>query len=493
MLPRYPHQDAAIARALAHHGSLALFHEPGLGKTRTCLDLYATLRTDTPTLKLLVICPLSLIEAAWGADTEKFTSFRWCALKRYDRTADIFVINYEAIIRTSGQRLLQESGLLAFPLMLVVDESSRLRDSKSLTTKTILALAERCQYRFVLSGTPAPNGLHELWAQLKVVNPDSVHRSFYAWRREYFHLGRNGRTMSEPPPSRGAMASLFQQGWSWQITQANRDRLLARAVPIAHWVRKEDALQLPERITQIRHVTLSPNEQRAYTLMKQQLVVEFEQEVVTAEIALTKLMKLRQLSSGFLYGETTHTLGTSRLNVLKETLDELGEQPVIIWANFHEEIEQISKLLGEKAVTLYAKTPDRNESLRRFGTDAQYLIAHPRSAGHGLTLTQASTCVWYSLDWSLEAYSQANDRIHRIGQTRSCLYVHLIAPGLIDEHIWDVLQKKATLQEAIDRILGNRSLGHRSELAATHRTGDQVLVPNGVGLSPLGEVEVRHP
>ena len=478
--PLYPHQRAAIEK---QRGSLAIFHSPGLGKTRTCLEIFSRLRLATPTLKLLVVCPLSLIDAAWGADIQKFTTLTWCALKRTNRAADIFIVNYETIIRASGQQRLQEAGLLNAPLMLVLDESSRLRDPRSLTTKTLLALAERCQHRFVLSGTPAPNGLQELWAQLKVVDPTSVHRSFYAFRREYFHLARGQRTMTEPPPSRGAMATLFQQGWSWQITDANRTRLLTRALPIADWVRKEDALQLPERITQIRHVTLGAEEQKAYTLMQHQLVVEFQSllnqpgEVITAELALTKLMKLRQLSSGFLYGETVHRIGTSRLRLLKETLDELGDQPVIIWANFHEEIEQIATLLGDQAVTLYAKTKDRNDSLRRFGPEARYLIAHPRSAGHGLTLTQSSTVVWYSLDWSLEAYSQANDRIHRIGQTRSCLYVHLIAPGLIDEDIWTVLQRKQTLQEAIDKILGSRP-------APTHRGLSPATMAVGVGLLP---------
>ena len=455
MLPLYSHQQAAINRALARGGSLALFHEPGLGKTRTSLEIFARLRERAP-LKLLVVCPLSLIDAAWGADIEKFTTLKWCALKHFDRATDIFIVNYETIIRASGLRLLHESGLLAHPLMLVIDESSRLRDPRSLTTKTILALAERCQYRLVLSGTPTPNGLHEIHAQIRVVEPDCLPRSFFTFRRSYFHLARGRKTLSEPPPGREAMRDLFRQGWEWRITDEKRDQLLARIAPICSWVRKIDALQLPERITTIRHVTLSNQEQTAYTRMKQELVVEFEQEAVTAEIALTKLMKLRQLSSGFLYGDTTHRLGTSRLNVLLETLEELGPQPVIIWANFHEEIEQISNALSEKAVALYAETKDRNESLRRFGQEAQYLIAHPRSAGHGLTLTQAATCVWYSLDWSLEAYSQANDRIHRIGQTRSCLYVHFIAPGLIDEQIWEVLQQKRTLQEAIDAALGGR-------------------------------------
>lgn len=476
MVPLYPHQSAAIEKALRLHGSLALFHDPGLGKTRTCLDLYT--RLPKP-LRLLVVCPLSLIDAAWGADTEKFTTWTWTSCREdFNPKADIWIINYESLIRVPMQRRLEAAGVFQIPLMLVVDESSRLRNPRSLTTKTLLAFARRCQHRLCLSGTPAPNGLQELWSQLKIVDPTSVHDSYYAFRRTYFHLGRGTRTMGEPPPSRQAMQQLFQQGWVWRLTPTNRDRLLARAAPICHWVRKADALNLPEKITTIRHVTLTPNELRAYERMKRELVVEFQSEVVTAEIALVKLMKLRQLSSGFIYGDTTHILGTSRLNVLLEALEELGNQPVIIWCQFHEEIEQIAMALGEKAVTMYAGTKDRADSLRRFGLEAQYLIAHPRSAGHGLTLTQASTCVWYSLDWSLEAYTQANDRIHRIGQTRSCLYVHLIAKGLIDEYIWGVLQRKQTLQEAIDAVLGVHT-------PLADREGDQAALAGSVGVPSM--------
>ena len=480
MLPLYPHQATALAKALARRGTLALFHSPGLGKTRTCLELYTHLRHAQPDLKLLVVCPLSLIDAAWGVDIHKFTPWTYSSLReKFAPTADIGIINYESMIRPATQRKLL--AWQSVPKMLVLDESSRLRNPSALTTKTLLALAPDYQYRIVCSGTPSPNGLYELWAQIKVIAPDLVHRSFWAWRREYFHLARNGRTMAEPPPNRHAMASLFQSGWQWSITQAQQDRLLTRLLPATHWVRKEDALpDLPPRITTIRHVTLSPDEHRAYETMRRQLVVEFQHEAVTAEIALTKLMKLRQLASGFLYGQTVHRIGSSRLNLLKETLDELGDQNVIIWANFHEEIEQIAALLGDQAVTLYAKTKDRADSLQRFGTTARYLIAHPRSAGHGLTLTQSSTVVWYSLDWSLESYSQANDRIHRIGQTQSCLYVHLIGKDLIDDEIWGVLQRKTTLQAAIHKILGHPL---RSEDSSAGSEGDYATVADRLDLS----------
>ena len=467
----YPHQTAAIHHALQRNGSLALFFEPGLGKTRTCLDIYH--RLPKP-LKLLVVCPRSVIEPVWMEEA-KLYPYRLTD-KTLDPAADIIVVNFESLIRPALQRRLVS--LWTKPLMLVVDESSRLKDHRSLTTKTILALAERCRYRLICSGTPCPNGLHELHAQMRIVDPNVFPKSFYAWRREWFYLGRGKQTLTAPPPSRQAMHQLFQSGWTWQMTPMKREQLLARISPLCSWVRKAEALELPERISTVRQVTLSAEELRAYRAMERQLVVEFQTETVTAEIALTKLLRLRQLSSGFLYGATTHRLGTSRLAVLLETLEELGEQPVIIWCNFHHEIEQIADALGPRAVTMYAKTADRATSLSAFGTTAQYLIAHPRSAGHGLTLTQASTCVWYSLDWSLEAYQQANDRIHRIGQTRSCLYVHLMAKGLIDDDIWGVLQKKTTLQAALTRYLGTRGT-----LALSDCAGDQETLAESVGVS----------
>ncbi len=480
--PLYPHQHAALDRAALTDGNLALFHDPGLGKTRTCLELYSRLRAQQIDLKLLVVCPLSLIDAAWGVEIAA-TAYTRTLLKSPEPNADIWLVNFEALIRPTAQRYL--AALFASPVMLVVDESSRLRDPRARTTKTVHAIAEHCRYRVVCSGTPAPNGLYELWGQVRVVDPNCVPSSYYAFRRTYFHLSRGERVLDTPPPSSAAMQQLFRAGWQWTISETNRRKLLQTIAPLTHWVKKEHALALPERITQIRHLALSQTEQAAYNSMKRQLVVEFAQETVTAELALTKLQKLRQLSSGFLYGDQgAHRIGNSRLRLLEETLDDLGNQPILIWAHFHEEIEQIKTLLGERAVTLYSQTADKAASLAAFGTTAQYLIAHPRSAAHGLTLVQSATMVWYSLDWSLEAYSQGNDRIHRIGQQRSCLYVHLIAKGLIDEQIWSVLQQKTDLQTALYSALGSRAAPGRG-------AGDQAPLADGVGVSSGGSVAER--
>ena len=484
-LPLYLHQHESIQRALRRNGSFALFAEPGLGKSRTALEIFSRLREQTPDLHMLVVCPLSLVEAVWKTEVEAYTPFRWCALKRYDRAADVFVVNYEILSRAAGKRLLEESGILTHPVLLCLDESSRLKDPRSLTTKTCLALAARCVVCFFLSGTTESYTLAELWPQIKVVEPTAVHKSFWAWRRTYFHLARGTKTLPDVPPDRRAMQQLFQSGWRWNITQANQDRLLTTIAPLCHWVKKEAALNLPEKIITQRDVYLSSVEWQAYETMRKALVVEFESETITAELALTKLLRLRQLSSGFLYGQTIrHHTGTSRLAVLQETLEELGPQPVIIWAQFHEEIEQIATALGERAVTLYSKTKDRDASLKQFGKEAQYLIAHPRSAGHGLTLTQASAAVWFSLDWSLEAYSPANDRIHRLGQTRSCLYTHLMAKGpqrqeTIDDQLWAVLQQKRTLQEAIDQALGVHAT-LRSGITSADRGELETPIPIGL-------------
>lgn len=228
--------------------------------------------------------------------------------------------------------------------------------------------------------------------------------------------------------------------------------------PFTHWVRKEDALDLPEKVDQIREVFLNAREQKAYDEMEEYLVTEIEGEEITAQVVLTKLMKLRQATSGFFYnkeGDSVEIGNSTKLKELEEILEELGNQPVIIWVQFRHEVEAIESLLTEKygadqVVTLYAETKDKDDSINRFkNNQVRYLIAHPKSAAHGLTFVNCKVMVFYSLDYSFETHTQARDRIHRIGQKNSCLYVYIMAQNTIDEALLKVLQRKQSLQEAV--------------------------------------------
>ena len=487
MTTLYKHQSEAITFAIKNGGNIALFHEPGLGKTLTALEIFKHYRQQDPGLRMLVVCPLSLINAAWGEDTKKFTSFKYLPYSEVKNVgrgrpgclldADIVGINYESMIVAS--RLKEIRGLLtAGSWMLVVDESSRMKNPKSMTTKALLQLAPWAKHRVVASGTPAPNVETEFWAQAKFVQPDCYSDSFYAFRNNYFYLGRNGRVleMRGRVMTRGMMAEIFQKGFKYQITDANRVALIERMAPFAHWVRKEEALDLPEKIDEVRLVRMNPNERKAYNEMKRHLVAEIktgrvvggkaETKQITAEVALSKLQKLRQITSGFCYTEEHDAVRpgrSSKMRELEDVLEEIvGKKQVIVWINFREEVYAISEMLKEKGFTfstLFSETEDKEASIKDFQEGrSQVLLANAQSAGHGLTFVNCSTCVYFSLSYSYEQYTQSRDRVHRIGQVNKCLYVHLVTPNTIDEMILAVLQRKKTLQDIIHELVNQEDL-----------------------------------
>ena len=170
-------------------------------------------------------------------------------------------------------------------------------------------------------------------------------------------------------------------------------------------------------------------------------------------------MKLREITSGFAFDDKgiAHPLKSSpKIEELTNVLEELGLKQVIIWCQFKWEIETISKRLaelGKTHCTLYSETKDKTDSISGFQSGTyQHLIAHPRSAAHGLTFVNSSDQVFFSLDYSWEAHEQARARIHRAGQTQKCTYIYLIAKNTLDEQIYDILTRKGTTQELLYAI-----------------------------------------
>ncbi len=487
MTKAYQHQLQGIDFAVKNNGNCALLWAPGTGKTFTSIAIYKELRAATPSLRLLVVCPLSLVRATWMADTERFTTYTAAPYRdiKPGEAPDVVIINYESLI---SKRVLP--GVVAMlrsgPWMCVLDESSRLKSNKSLTTKTLLQLAPLFRHRMILSGTPMPNSELELWAQLRFVRPDSVDKSFYQFRNAYFTLTRNGQTMPTQGGfmTRSMMSEIMRKGWKYTISQEAREKLMTTIKPYTFWMRKEDALDLPEQVDQVREVTLSGPERDAYETMKRHLVVELAGQEIAAPVMLAKIMKLRQLTSGFAYNCDGAALpvGESKLRELEDTIEQAGDQPVLIFAEFHHEIEQVRAMLAKRygddsVATLYVGTDDRDDSIVRFQSGrARYLVAHPKSAAHGLTFVNCSTTVFYALDYSWEMHEQARNRIHRIGQTKSCTYIYLIAKDTIDEQLLAVLSKKQSLQDAVHEIIngknGRKVVTNDRNAAQAPRTAD---------------------
>jgi len=446
----FTHQQSAVGRG--REGNLALFHDCGTGKTATALHIIRHW-LGIEGGKALVVCPLSIIGSAWLADGQTFTpELRIASLwskdpaKRIEQlngSADVHVVNFEGL-RTMYSVLAAQKYTV-----LVVDESSKMKNWRSQITRALLSFAgvtfkgspyrtdHIIPHRYVLSGTPAPNGEEEYWAQIQFVAPNQVFpQNYYAFRGRYFVA---------QPMRFGAKS--FKK---WIFRGDRKLEFMQNMKTVADVVRKEDAVDLPEQVHEVRQVTLADGEQEAYRSMKKTLACQVAETQILAPTVMAEIMKLRQITSGFAYGNDGAAIhiGRSKLDELQEVLEEVGRSQVLIWANFIEEISFLAQTL--KAPALYSQTVDRERAIEDFQKGRfQYLIANPQSAGHGLTFVNCSYCIYFSLNYSYELWKQSQDRIHRIGQRNNCTYFYLLAKGTIDEVIYGALQQKRDLSEAV--------------------------------------------
>lgn len=446
MTQLFQHQKNAVQFIIDRKGSGALWMEIGTGKTLTALSIYKQLRQNEPNLKMLVLCPISLINAAWGEDIKKFTEYKYCNLREGVIDAEIYIINYESYALERFQHTINNLGVD----MVVLDESSKIRNPKARITKTLLHNRDNFRYRICMSGTPAPNSPEEYWSQMRFCSP-ALPSSFYRFRNLYMKLERNGYELGYVHPTK--LGEMFRKGFRYILR--NEQQFIEEIKPYCFWAKKSECLDLPETMDMIREVTLSDSQMKVYRDIKKHMVAGLGDRLVIANVALTKLMKLRQLSSGFAidtFGEATETVDNSKLNVLLEVLEEIGDKQVIIWLQFKKEFEMISKHL-KNYVTLFSETTDKDSSIEQFKSGkAQYLLAHPKSGGHGLTFTNCDTMIFFSIDYSFEGIEQARGRIHRPGQTKKCTYIYLLAKDTIDVTIKEALDKKEDLQTLCRRI-----------------------------------------
>ena len=464
----FTHQKTGIE--LGSKKNVAYFWDCGTGKTAMALNLIKHYKAEGPAV---VVCPLSIIESAWMEDCKRFTPelkavSLWSknAKERKYRLglrADLYIVNYETF------KLLYADIISLLPATLIVDESSKLKHVQSQITRALLALAGiptrsrggvkflanyTVPHRYVLSGTPAPNDESEYWSQIKfITGPGNkcFNDNYYAFRNIYFHSIPLGLTGQKIFRFKSAMKDTFMQAMS----------------PVTSVLRKEDVLDLPEQIHQIRKVYLSQTEMTAYKTLQRELVLRFENQTVLARTELTEVMKLRQLTSGFAYSDTGIVrTGISKLRELRALLEEIGNHQVIIWANFQYEISSLLKELPSSDA-LWSRTADRDleKIISGFKHNRyQYLIANPQSAAHGLTFTNCHYAIYFSLNYSYELQKQSQDRIHRIGQKEQVTYYYLVADKTIDEEIYKAVNRKMDLSKTVLRFLmeGARSYGKKA-------------------------------
>lgn len=502
------HQIQGVEFAIKTNGVCAFHYEVGCGKTLTSLATYSYFKAKEPQLKLLVICPISLIHGAWVKEIEKFTEYDWVDLhqekyppdSRNPKNIDICLVNFESLISWKKFEALHTAILNSnSPWMVVIDESSKMKNHQSKTVsrlngdwekgKYIQGIRDLCKYRIELTGTPAPNDFFEYWSQMYFLHPHILGENFYKFRNQYYHMRRGKEIIPGAVFGKTALREMFNNGYKYEFNAAMHDEFFGRLKPWCHMVKAKDCLDLPEYVDEYRMVDMAEDQKRVYKEMKTQFVAEIRKElqdiriglpteqapltptiVVIANLVLTKMMKLRQITSGFAIDETgtAHAVTTKinpKIQALRDIVEECGNEQIIIWAQFRWEIALITNILKEVSgegnkmagvSELHGGVPEKDRIVHIdnfINGKNRFLVAHPDSAAHGLTFVNCCYSVYFSLSYSFEEYSQSRGRIMRHGQSRNCVYFHILASGTVDEEILAVCQKKKTKQDIAEEFL----------------------------------------
>ncbi len=349
---------------------------------------------------------------------------------------DGFVINYESVWREPlGESILQKEWDC-----LVLDESTRIMHRTSKQAKFILKINAKRKY--ILTGTPAPNGPLNLFNQLKFLDESLVGKSFYGFRDRYVTMGGYG-------------------GYQ-VIGHKNVEELQKKVNAISYRVKKIDCLDLPDKIYEVERITLNPEQRNAYDNLAKELITEVKKEkTISVTNALAKIVRLRQLTAGFLPIDKSDELynfkNSAKFIWLKEFLTErFSNGKIIIWCIFRNEMDLIQRLLQELKlgfVRLDGSVPlnKRGELIKQFqeNSEIKIFLGQQKAGGLGITLTAANVCIFMTNDFSSEIRLQAEDRCHRIGQTNKVLYLDLLARKTVDTTIYRMLESKKQFQNMI--------------------------------------------
>jgi len=370
----------------------------------------------------------------------------------------ILTMNVDAVNTKDGHAM-AERFLRQYRCMFAIDESQRIKTPTAKRTKKILDLAELAVSRRIASGTLVANSPLDLFSQYQFLRPGLLGtNSFRAFTAEYAELLPPEhplvQTIRQRSRARGLPQVIAKEGGRPKFK--NLKKLHDLIAPHTYRVLKSDCLDLPDKIYTTHYFELSKPQRRVYEGIKADLRYERSDGEIDTFTALTLINKLRQVTSGFIMvdGEATSLREAApRLSALKEIVADAGGQ-LIIWATFREEIKQIAEALADEGVvTYYGDTSDeaREDAVDDFQAGKARIFIGNKAASTGLTLTAASTVVFYSNEYSLEVRSQSEDRAHRYGQTKSVVYIDLAARDTIDEQIAAALQsKKGVAAEVLD-------------------------------------------
>lgn len=395
--------------------------------------------------RVLVIAPKRVAEDTWTREAAKWDHLQdlrvspvlGTAAQRkaaLEAEADIYVIgrdNVQWLVECSGRH---------WPFdMVVIDELSSFKNPQAKRFRALRKVMPRTERVVGLTGTPSPNGLMDLWAEVYLLDQgERLERTITAYRALYFKPGAsNGHVVYQWIPKRGS-------------AKAIEDKLADLCISMS----ASDYLQLPERIDNVIPVKLQPAELARYKELERDQILQLDDDrTVVALSAAAVMNKLLQMANGCVYTDdgAYAAIHGRKLEALQEIIDTTGE-PVLVFYSFRHDLAAIEAAVPEAREL---KGPEDIEAWNR--GEIPVLLAHPASVGYGLNLQDGGhVIVWYGLTWSLELYQQANARLYRQGQDKPVIIHHLVAEGTVDEQVMKALQAKDTGQAALLAALKER-------------------------------------
>ena len=459
----YAHQLKALEMSW-NKEVFAYFMEMGTGKSKVLLDNMAMLYDKGKINGVLIVAPKGVYKnwhdseipmhlpnhinsnvVLWKSLITRIQKLKYDSLfKPNFDVLNIFIMNVEALSTKKGLDAARQF-LNVKRVLFAVDESTTIKNPGAKRTKNILQLSKMAKYRRILTGSPVTKSPLDLFTQCFFLDPYLLDfTSYYAFRNRYAEM-RNANF--------GGRSIQIVAGYK------NLSELAETLKPFSYRILKDECLDLPPKTYMKRIIQLTPEQKRVYGQMKQMALAELRGKMITTVNVITQLMRLQQITCGHFKADdgSMQNIKNNRINELMDVLEEI-EGKAIIWAHWRHDIDTIVESIEEKypgsVVTYYGDTSveDRQKAIKEIQnpeSKVRFLVVTPQTAGYGITLTGASTMIYYSNGYDLEKRQQSEARIDRIGQKKPMTYIDILAEDTIDEKIVKSLRKKVNIATEI--------------------------------------------
>ena len=462
----YAHQLTALEKSWEKQ-VYAYFMEMGTGKSKVLIDNISMLYDKGKINGALIIAPKGVYQnwynseipthlvdhidkkmVLWQAMINKTQAKKLNTLFKTGEELHILIMNVEAFSTKKGVDFAHKF-LNCHNTLIAVDESTTIKNPGAKRTKNILGLSKYYKYRRILTGSPVTKSPLDLYTQCYFLSPWLLdHSSFYTFKNRY-----------------AVMRTANFGGRSVQIVVGYRNlaELSEKLKPFSYRVLKDDCLDLPKKTFMKRIVQLTDEQKKVYSQMKQTALAFLNGKAATTATVMTQLMRLHQITCGHFTADdgTIQILKNNRIDELIDLLHEVHGK-VVIWAHYRHDIETIVEHIKKEfntdvdnsVMTYYGDTSveDRQKAIKEIqdpDSPVRFLVGTPQTGGYGITLTAASTMIYYSNGYDLEKRQQSEARIDRIGQTKPMTYVDIIAEDTVDERIVKALRKKINIASQV--------------------------------------------